>query len=130
MILAGDIGGTSARLGFFDVQEERLSLVAEQTYPSRKYKSLDEIVGGFVKGKELKADHACFGVAGPVRQGFVTTPNLAWIVDSRTLARELGLPAVKLINDLEANAWGIAELQAKDFVALNAGVADAQGNAA
>ena len=45
-------------------------------------------------------------------------------------AAKLGLPAVKLINDLEANAWGIAELEPKDFVTLNEGAPDAEGNAA
>ena len=119
MILAGDIGGSSARLAFFEVEDGRLRLAAQQTFPSREFKSLDDIVTTFVAAHQLKIEQACFGIAGPVRHGVVQTPNLAWVVDSRTLAAKLGLPAVKLINDLEANAWGIAELEPKDFVTLN-----------
>ena len=131
MILAGDIGGTSARLAFFEVAADgRLRLAAEQTYPSREYKSLDEIVTGFAAAHPLKPHHACFGIAGPVRNGTVTTPNLAWVVNSQTLAAKLGLPAVKLINDLEANAWGIAALRPGDLVTLNPGAPNAEGNAA
>ena len=130
MILAGDIGGSSARLAFFEVEGGRLRLAAQQTFPSREFKSLDDIVTTFVGAHQLKIEQACFGIAGPVRHGVVQTPNLAWVVDSRTLAAKLGLPAVKLINDLEANAWGIAELEPKDFVTLNEGAPDAEGNAA
>lgn len=130
MILAGDIGGTSSRLAFFEIQSGRLCLVAERTYPSRKYPGLLEIAGAFAAEQEHKIDAACFGIAGPVRNGCVITPNLAWMVDSRSLARGLGLPAVTLINDLEANAHGIAALEPADFVTLNPGAPDAQGNAA
>ena len=130
MILAGDIGGSSARLAFFEIEGGRLRLAVQQTFPSREFKSLDDIVTSFVAAHQLKIEQACFGIAGPVRHGVVTTPNLAWVVDSRTLAAKLGLPAVKLINDLEANAWGIAALEPKDFVTLNEGAPDAEGNAA
>jgi glucokinase len=69
-------------------------------------------------------------VAGPVRHRRVEAMNLAWVVDAQQLTRELGLDAVALINDLEANAYGIATLAPEDFVTLNQGAADASGNAA
>ena len=105
-------------------------MVSERTYPSRQYPGLDEIAAGFATAQEAKIRAACFGIAGPVRNGTVATPNLAWVVDSRALARTLGLSTVKLINDLEANARGIAALQPEDFVTLNTGAPDAKGNAA
>jgi glucokinase len=130
MILAGDIGGTSTRLAFFEVMAGHLRLVVEQTYPSREHRGLDEIVTRFVAAHELPVECACFGIAGPVKHGRAETPNLAWVVDAKNLARGLGLPTVGLINDLEANAHGVAELEVKDFVVLNAGAPDAAGNAA
>ncbi len=62
----------------------------------------------------------------------MTTPNLPWVVDAESLARELRLElgAVRLINDLEANAYGIAALESGDLVTLNAGAAGAAGNRA
>lgn len=130
MILAGDIGGTSTRLAFFKVQGGRLTPVLEARYPSREHQSLNEIVSAFVSAHTLTVQHACFGIAGPVRHGRVETSNLAWVVDAETLARELGLEKVGLINDLEANAYGIAALEEKDFAVLNAGAPDSVGNAA
>ena len=62
---------------------------------------------------------ACFGIAGPVRNGRVETSNLPWMVEASRLASELQLPSTLLINDLEANAWGISSLRRRDLVALN-----------
>jgi glucokinase len=119
MILAGDIGGTHARLAFFQSQNGHLTPVAEGVFPSRDYSGLDEIVGQFVAKQSLRPDVACFGVAGPVRNGKVETSNLPWTVEASRLAGELHLPSTMLINDLEANAWGIASLGEQDLVALN-----------
>jgi glucokinase len=46
------------------------------------------------------------------------------------LADELNLEKAMLINDLEANAWGIAALDSKDVVALNKVKSTAVGNQA
>jgi glucokinase len=73
---------------------------------------------------------ASFAIAGPVREGRVQVTNLAWSVDAASLAVMLELDRVLLLNDLEANAWGLAALDEHDFRVLNAGRAGATGNAA
>jgi glucokinase len=55
---------------------------------------------------------------------------LAWVVDTQQLVPVVNLETVWLLNDLEAAAYGIAVLEANDFVTLNEGAADAEGNAA
>jgi glucokinase len=119
MILAGDIGGTHARLAFFEATNGHFRLVSASVFPSREYAGLDAIVTKFVANANLRPDAACFGIAGPVRNGRVETSNLPWIIESKRLADELRVPKTVLINDLEANAWGIATLDEKDVVALN-----------
>jgi glucokinase len=130
MILAGDIGGTSTRLAAFEIHDSRLVTIAEEVFPSRKFNGLEEIAAAFVVPRNLKIDRACFGIAGPVQNGSVKTPNLAWTVETAQLARTLGLPTVSLINDLEANAYGVAALDPSEFVVLSEGVAGAVGNIA
>jgi glucokinase len=73
---------------------------------------------------------ACFGVAGPVKDGRSRITNLPWIIDARALAENLGVPTVELINDIEANAYGIGVLGPNDFAVLNKGNRAAEGNAA
>jgi glucokinase len=130
MILAGDIGGTNSRLASFAVESAHLKPVVEETFPSRAYTSLDEIVRAFVAAHDLQVAHACFGIAGPVRHGRSDAINLAWVVDAQQLAQELGLATVWLINDLEANAYGAVALAPEDFATLNEGSPQAEGNAA
>ena len=119
MILAGDIGGTHARLAFFDATDGKLRLHSSSVFPSREYGGLDEIVAKFAATSEVQADSACFGIAGPVRNGRVEASNLPWVVEGKRLADELHLDHARLINDLEANAWGISTLEPGDVVALN-----------
>ena len=119
MILAGDIGGTHTRLAFVDVANGALRPASVVVYPSHEYRGLEEIVSSFVSEYKVRPDAACFGVAGPVLKGRVETPNLPWIVESKHLADKVGTPMLTLINDLEANAWGIATLEAKDLVLLH-----------
>jgi glucokinase len=130
MILAGDIGGTNARLAFFDVQNGHFHMVSASVFPSREYASLDQIVSKFVESSNLHPDAACFGVPGPVRSGRVETSNLPWVIESTRLADELNLKKTVLINDLEANAWGIAGLDPEDVVSLNQVKGNPVGNQA
>lgn len=130
LVLAGDIGGTSTRLAYFDMANGKLKLLAEGRFPSREAASLEEIAVNFAGEHGLKAERACFGIAGPVRQGRVVTPNLPWSADAAELARTLGIPEVRLVNDLEANAYGIDLLSPEDFAVLNPGVPDPTGTIA
>jgi len=129
MILAGDIGGTKTNIAFFE-DAKRPDVVAQETFPSRAHAGLEEIVRRFISQHALRVRHAAFGVAGPVRNGRCEATNLPWVVDAVTLAAELGIRDVWVINDLEANAYGIAALGPEDLVTINKGAANGAGNAA
>ncbi len=129
-VLAGDIGGTNARLTVYSVEGDRLEPEQAQVFPSARYSSLEEIVAEFVLSQGVHCRAACFGVPGPVKEGRAEITNLPWVVQASLLARAAGVARVAVINDLEAQAWGIAALQASDLVTLNAGDPDARGNRA
>jgi glucokinase len=130
MILAGDIGGTKTNLGLLRVEGGALRSVEQKSFPSRRYSSLESIVAEFLEaaGRPPIAS-ACFGVAGPVVEGHSVTPNLPWIIEAMSLASDLKLDSIGLINDLEATAYGIAELKPEEFATLNKGTPET-GNAA
>lgn len=136
MILAGDIGGTSTRLAVFAIEGlsrasasesrgHRLVPIVESRLLSRDYPTLGAASRQFMSSYDVRATAACFGIAGPVKRGYVQTPNLPWVVDAGELARDLGVETVWLINDLEANAYGLGELDDEDVVVLNTGALDA-----
>lgn len=130
MILAGDIGGTNARLAYFQPQNGHLRLLSERVFPSREHSELGEIVEQFLEESGTRPEVACFGIAGPVRNGRVETSNLPWVVEQSRLAKQIRLPATLLINDLEASAWGIGALEKTDLVPLNQVSGPAVGNQA
>jgi glucokinase len=130
MILAGDIGGTNARIATFTVDDGRLRLGSEEIYPTRKHRNLESAVRAFLEINGGPFEAASFGIAGPVRNGRAEMPNLGWLVDAGSLAREIGIKRVSVLNDLEANAYGIATLADPDFAVLNPGAPGAVGNAA
>jgi len=119
MILAGDIGGTHARLAFFDVSDGHFNQLATTVFPSREFSALDDIIAKFVAANHAQPVAACFGVPGPVRSGRVETSNLPWVIDASRLSHELHIKHALLINDLEACAWGVQTLGPEDMVPLN-----------
>lgn len=129
MILAGDIGATNARLAYFQSQNGGLRLISERIFPSRQYKDFSEIVSKFLEETAARPEVACFGIAGPVQHGRVETSNLPWIIEQSRLAKQMQVPTTLLINDLEANAWGIGALSPADLIPLNQ-VPAAEGNQA
>jgi glucokinase len=130
MILAGDIGGTNARLAYFQPQNGRFQLISERVFPSRDHRGLGEIVKQFLDESGTRPEAACFGIAGPVRNGRVETSNLPWVIEQSVLANQIHLAATLLINDLEASAWGIGALGMEDLVTLNPGAGSVAGNQA
>jgi glucokinase len=130
MILAGEIGATHSRVAAYETEGNKLHLVVDTVYESQDHQGLAEILADFVKTNGIGVDRACFGVAGPVRGGRCKISNLSWTIDARELAKQLKVPSVGLLNDLEAYAYGIDALDDKDFVTLNEGSEDAEGNRA
>lgn len=130
MILAGDIGGTNTRLALFERGEGRHEPVVMEVFPSRAHASLEEIVELFTQKNHQTIEHACLGVAGPIRNGVAHLSNLSWNVDSHRLADRLGVPEVVLVNDLEAHAHGLSLLEDNDLVVLNRGDPERGGNEA
>lgn len=130
MILAGDIGGTNTRLALVTGDGPRqLQFVHIQTFPSDPSTTLDRIVGAFLAAHRCQPEAACFGIAGPVRNGHVKLMNLDWVVDQRELSQALGIERVAVINDLEASAYGISCLNDSDLYPVNAGDPAASGHA-
>ena len=128
MILAGDVGGTKVYLALYDFADGKLKHSREERYPAKNYTGLQEIVKEFLAADKVTA--ACFGVPGPVRDGRLRLTNLPWTLDSRELSANLGIQHVFLINDLEANGYGIAELASNQIYTLNEGDPGHIGNRA
>lgn len=130
MLLAGDIGGTKTALGIFSEEQGAHTALAESEVHSADYGSLESIAKEFLLKAGLKVDRACFGISGPVLAGRAKITNLPWIVDQASIAKELNLETVHLLNDLEATACAVPGLRPEDVETLSVGAPVKQANIA
>lgn len=135
MILAGDVGGTKVHLALYNFVNGRLSPVRDEKFPAPEFACLDDVVKEFLSpedsGQPDVRDQivaSCFGVPGPVRDGRLKLTNLPWTLDAHDLQRTLGIHHIFLINDLEANGYGIAELSTDKIFTLHTGDASSVGH--
>lgn len=131
-VLVGDIGGTNARFALIEVVEGRFELKAEATLPSGRFPSFSDALLTFLESTPgaRGAQSASFGIAGPVRDNCCATTNLPWVVEGQRIASTLGLSEVRLLNDLEAAAWGLTVLEPNGVRSLHPGKNGASGNRA
>src|SRR5262245_20975942 len=121
MLLVGDIGGTKTELLIYSRESDpHLPLVRRQ-FPSADYGGLQAIVTEFLADVKMTVSHATFGVAGPVIGRSVVVTNLPWVLNEDSLATDLHLKSVHLMNDLEAVARAIPVLHETELVTLNVG---------
>jgi glucokinase len=140
VILAGDIGGTKCNLAVFEEHGSSLRLVFQRRYATCEFGSLESLIGKFFgectaetgETPEGKIDAAGFGIAGAVVDGRLVANNIPWELTDSALARRLNLKLeqLTLINDLVATAYGLPHLARQDFLVLNAGAPQFNGNQA
>ena len=114
--LLADIGATNARFALL-ADGQRLDTT---TYAVADYASPVEAAREFLAGPAAghKPQIAVLAAAGPVVNGRVTMTNAAWTVDAERIRQGLGLQAVHVINDFEAQGWALPGYRPADLVEI------------
>lgn len=125
MLLAGDLGGTNCRFALFD---HELNVVKSQLYLCRDYDNFEAATRNFVDQCSLPIEVACFGLPGPIVDRQCKLTNLDWdIVDASKIEEAIGVK-VLLLNDVEANAYGLETLREDEVFSLKMGRREPNGN--
>ncbi len=131
MILAGDVGGTKTILALYELEGDDWKCYKKKQYPSADFDEFKELLAAFLINEVgLNLQSVCIGVAGPIVDGDCVTTNLPWMLKRQDIAVQTGAKYVKLLNDLEATAWGVLCLSDTDFVELNLDAKESKGNLA
>ncbi len=124
LILAADIGATNTRI----TAETVFSSVPvhQAVYRNAQHASLADILAGFMASPEVTAAggdfaSAALAVAGPTDGLHCRMTNLSWDIDARDLAQRLSLPSVRLLNDVQAAAYGVGQITSAQLARLQAG---------
>ncbi|MEE2636229.1 MAG: glucokinase [Acidobacteriota bacterium] len=131
-LLAGDVGGTKTSLGLFHPDYPRPTPIVMKRYATAAFDSLESVVARFLRETPSSAPvtAACFGVAGPVRNGVSQLTNVPWVVDARLLGVQVGIKTVGLLNDLEAMVTAVPTLRPAELSVVRTGSPEEMGNLA
>ena len=132
MILAGDVGGTKTHLGIFKPENGKVISVVEKKYKSQQYGSFESLIDDFLahvsEDNEIIIDAACFGIAGPIEtdqegKAYCQMTNIKqWpLITEENLSKLINYNSVFFLNDMEAIAYGISQLDEQDLEVLNQG---------
>lgn len=130
MILAGDIGGTHTRLALFTPERGRPQIATHTVYASADAAEFSQLLDQFLADNPGTVESCCLAIAGPVQDNRCRATNLPWLLDGDRLSRQFSLGNVLLINDLEANAHGLALLGPEDLLTVQEGTARSGANQA
>lgn len=120
MILAGDIGGTKTNLALYTYKDGALEIQVQHQFVSQKYQNFSDVIEEFISSYKIENIEAvCLGIAGPIINGVCKTTNLPWTIDLKELQIVCNTSKVKLLNDLEATAYGMLYLNEDEFVDVN-----------
>jgi glucokinase len=121
IILSGDAGATKTELALCKVVRNKVTIIISERFSSRDYTSLEHIIKEFINKRADSIDSACIGAPGPKLNGKIISTNLPWVLDEKKLSRSLNIKNFRLLNDLEALAYSIEQIEKKDLITLHEG---------
>ncbi len=122
-IIAADIGGTKTRLTFADVDEPD-NVLYEARYLSGDFNSFEPLLQTFINESgavDGQIDALTLALPGLVSETSARLTNLPWVIEKQFLKDTFGFTKVSFMNDFQASAFGISQLQEKDRIILNSG---------
>ena len=115
LALVADIGGTNARFALVDMHEPA-TLTCVDTLATNDYLTLTDALDQYLKKHQVSNLAAItLAVAAPVQKGKAKFTNAPWLVDRTEIAAHYRCGRVQLINDFEAIALCLTELEQENF---------------
>lgn len=119
-IIAADIGGTNARFARASLDASGApALGTVRKYKVADFPSLQACWAAFVRdegGPLPRAASIAFATA--IGRDVIKLTNSSWVIRPDTLAAELGLDSLRLVNDFEAVAHAVSRLPAENLPLL------------
>lgn len=112
--LIADIGGTNMRLAA--VRDHKI--VDQQTFPTVGELSIDGAVSAFTGSQGSSPINAAIAAAGIVDAGAVTLTNTGSRITQEMIRVASGTKNAKILNDFEAAAWSLADIDQNDIRCL------------
>jgi len=135
LVLAGDCGGTNTRLHLYSVPDDARpqigckapgELILCKRFVNSDYESFSQVVTAFLEeamGSTVggAVEVCCLACAGGIQNNAVRFTNVAsgWVINGNELGAQLDIPRVLLINDFEAQGYGLLTLTPDEVICMN-----------
>lgn len=135
-LLAGDIGGTNARLVLYEAPDCAAQLadynavtshrvISQHYYKNDHFPSFTQLLRTFLSlpsNAHLTIHSCCFAVAGPVADNRINFTNRhGWLINGHHIQRDFNIQSVLLINDFVANGYGLLSLTDREITTVQRG---------
>ena len=127
LCLTADIGGTNTRVALFD--NEKLLENSCMTFSNNEYDSFETIIANYLDlVSESSVKYAGIAAAGPIEKKSAKMTNLAWSFTEKSIASITGAEQVGIINDLQAQGYGLTSLDKADLEPITVGSQNSNPN--
>lgn len=116
LCLIADIGGTNTRFAL--ARAGRMLAGSINVLKTAQFASLEDAARHYLKLQAQTVHSACFAVAGPVSDDGFRITNGHWRGDTQQLCMALQLEQVQLINDFEAIALALPQLDTTQLIQI------------
>ena len=128
LTLVADIGGTNTRVAL--ASGTKLLLKTVRKYSNHDMPDLETVLRRYLSDEGgVDCAGACIAVAGPVRDGVATMTNLDWTVDRNALVHATSARNVAILNDLQAQAHALGDLDGAALRQVKSGAMPGAGTA-
>ena len=112
-----DLGGTNVRHAFFI--NNALSKISKEKISDKEF---IPFITKLLNGAESKIEYLVIAAAGPNNQGFINLTNRNLLINSSKLEAALNIKKCLLLNDWEAVAFSLSEMEKKSFLSIKGNV--------
>jgi glucokinase len=116
-VLALDIGGTNARIASIVIKDNKPIIRKQKVQFTKDVVSL----AAYIKAFGHNSNDMCIGFAGPIMGNRAKLTNGTMNIDVSTLKKETKIENIRLINDFQANGYGLKYLTREDLLVINNG---------
>jgi len=126
MDLVADIGATHSRCALLDHEGE---ILVPETFNNSDFDGVEALINAYLSRRRAsdRPSRAALAVAAPILEDHVEMTNLEWNFSQISLQVGLGVRRLLLLNDFEAAAWSLLDLDPQHLHAIGPGEASKRG---
>jgi glucokinase len=130
-IIAIDLREGKSTLGHYITKNGNVELQVEKSYGTKDFDSAGSLISTFINQNALQnIQRLSIGFPGPIINNTGVSERLSWIINKDEIQKELNIPEVFLLNDLEASAYGLANVSENCLINIYPGNIESKGNMA